>query len=88
MDRINSVSAKTVPMLAFNVISANQDAPPASQIVALAVAFQAVCDALGLSPVQLLEKAGRLITDAERLRYDASIPAIKQYAQAEMKGRL
>lgn len=88
MDHINSVSPKSVPMLAFNIVSANQDAQPASQIMALAVAFLAVCDALEVRPTALLEKAGRIINDAERLRYDAAVPAIKQFAQAEMKGRL
>lgn len=68
---------------AFGAVLRTQD-DPAMQLLGVAVALHAMCDALNVDIRRLLESSERLTRDLDG-PYAGTIRAIRAYAQGEMR---
>lgn len=83
-DQLNMAPAFTTVQTAYASLSGAQDSPPALQVMGVAVLFHEICSALRVDPGEMLDKARRLVRDAED-NYSLEVGALRAYITSELK---
>lgn len=83
IDQLNTAGEAQVSRVAFGVVDRIQDEKPGLQVQAMAVLFLLLCDMYGLDVRRVLERADRVIHDADR-KYRPEIGAIRDYIKGEL----
>lgn len=82
-DQLSMVPAHQTLQTTYGVLNGVQDAPPAQQVMAMAVAFHEVCSVLRLDPSQMLDAARRVSSVAQQ-HYSLELRALHQYIRKEL----
>ena len=82
-DQIGMPDLTLCRALAVQQINHVQQAPPADQLVATAIAIVAMSEACGLNPHDVIAVANRAMNDAESA-FTHQVQAIRDYARSEL----
>ena len=84
-DQLHTTNAFKAGGMAFKVIDAVQDAPPAVRLQTVALVFRMMCTTLKIKPTEVLEVVDRIIHDAEHETYSVEFGALQMYLENELK---
>lgn len=84
-DRITTVSPKDVLSTAYAALSGAQGSSPQAQVMAAFVYASLIASGLGLDARLHLEKADRIIADADT-HYSPEVRAARDFIKNELKG--
>lgn len=84
VDPLNNLDGKQVAANAFRLIDRIQTEPKAMQVQALATTFLLLLDVLEIDPRAELERAGRIMKDADQ-KYCDHFRTVRAYIEGELK---
>lgn len=83
-DQLNTVPAIEAVRNAYAIVDRVQDLPGHQQVAAIAVAFTLYAEVLGISPSELINKAERIVRDADTF-YTREAKALRDYVKEELR---
>lgn len=82
-DQLNFVAPIDAVRDAYGIVDRVQDLTPGRQVAAIAVAFTLYAETLGISPSELINRAQRIVADADT-HYTREAKALRDYVQQEV----
>lgn len=83
IDQLNNLRSLDAVQGAVAVVDRLQDLPAAQQVAGLAVAFVIFAETLRISPSALINKAERMVTNADTF-YTRDVKALRDYVEGEI----
>lgn len=82
-DKLNFVAPIEAVRDAYAIVDRVQDLDGARQVAAIAVAFSLYAESIGISPSELINRAHRIVADADT-HYTREAKALRDYVKQEV----